>query len=81
MFLENEVPVLSWCSDVRTHAVLKCICKYWIFLDDYIETDFPVFVQDMIIVSVNIRVRCVVFKTMKKLYHSNCIQELLWDVR
>jgi len=41
------------------------------FLDDYVQADFPVFVQDMIIVSVNIRVQCVVFKTVKKLYHSN----------
>jgi len=27
------------------------------FLDDYVQVDFPVFVQDMIIVTVNIRVQ------------------------
>ena len=50
-------------------------------MGEYVEADLGVFVQDMFAVSVNIRVQCMVFKTMKKLYHSNCIQELLCDVR
>ena len=36
------------------------------FLDDYVQADFPVFVQDMIVVSVNIGVQCMVISYLHR---------------